>query len=346
MDTKLEIRKLYDSLSSQEQNELLETLVHEKKVSDLFNTEITEQQANKIHSCPHCKSEKIIGWGSQKGKPRYKCTSCNRTFNPLTGTALSYIKKLSEFRSYIHQMDKESSLRDAAKELGISLPTSFNWRHKILSALEDDSSSKMHDIVEADEAFFLISDKGSKELECEARKRGGKAKQPGTSKEQVNVLVGNNREGNKHLSVSNLGRISQADLDRVFTNKISKNAILCSDSNKAYTAWCNQHEIEHKAINASKKQYVKERVFHIQHVNNDIMQLKQWLEFKFHGVATRYLQNYLKWNRYKHKLKNSINSESIWIKEILKNNDTILKFKTNIIRYQTLKDELYYPLFT
>lgn len=346
MNTKLEIKKLYDSLNAKEQEDLLEALIREKKVGDLFEKEIAELQENKIHTCPHCQSEKIMGWGSQNGKPRYKCSSCKKTFNPLTGTAISSIKKLSLFKSYIHHMDNESSLRKAAKELGISLKTSFIWRHKILAALEDDDKTKMDGIVETDEAFFLISEKGSKNLERKARKRGGKAQKPGTSMEQVNVLVGNNREGNKHLSVCNLGRISQADIERVYADKISKNAILCSDSNKAYTAWCRENGITHKAINASKKQYIKEKIFHIQHVNNDIMLLKQWLEYKFHGVSTRYLQNYLNWNRYKIKLKNSIMSENIWIKEILSRNDTILKYKTNLVRYQTLKSELYYPLFS
>ena len=28
-------------------------------------------------------------WGKAGGKPRYRCTSCRKTFNPLTGTPLA-----------------------------------------------------------------------------------------------------------------------------------------------------------------------------------------------------------------------------------------------------------------
>ena len=38
--------------------------------------------------CPHCGGDEIRPWGKAGGKPRYRCTSCRKTFNPLTGTPL------------------------------------------------------------------------------------------------------------------------------------------------------------------------------------------------------------------------------------------------------------------
>src|SRR5665213_1057354 len=39
--------------------------------------------------CPHCGRSGVHRWGSASGKPRYRCTSCRKTFNPVTGTPLA-----------------------------------------------------------------------------------------------------------------------------------------------------------------------------------------------------------------------------------------------------------------
>ena len=53
------------------------------------------------------------------------------------------------------------------------------------------------------------------------------------------------------------------------------------------------NEIEHHAIRADLKQFVKQKVYHVQHVNAIDSRLKKWLEYQFGGVSTKYLQNYL-----------------------------------------------------
>src|SRR5208282_4359327 len=39
--------------------------------------------------CPHCGGDDVRPWGKAGGKPRYRCTNCRKTFNPLTGTPLA-----------------------------------------------------------------------------------------------------------------------------------------------------------------------------------------------------------------------------------------------------------------
>jgi len=39
--------------------------------------------------CPHCGEDHVHRWGNDSGKPRYRCTRCRKTFNPLTGTPLA-----------------------------------------------------------------------------------------------------------------------------------------------------------------------------------------------------------------------------------------------------------------
>lgn len=52
----------------------------------------------------------------------------------------------------------------------------------------------------------------------------------------------------------------------------------------------------HEALNQSKGEHVKNHVLHIQHVNAYDAHLKRWV-YRFHGVATKYLGNYLGWRR-------------------------------------------------
>lgn len=52
---------------------------------------------------------------------------------------------------YLRCMLEGKSIRACAREVGISVPTSFNWKHKILSALKSlDEEIKFSIIIETD----------------------------------------------------------------------------------------------------------------------------------------------------------------------------------------------------
>ena len=54
-------------------------------------------------------------------------------------------------------------LRECARRCGISLDTSFKWRHRLLDGLQKiHNSVKLTGVVEADEVYFSISYKGSR----------------------------------------------------------------------------------------------------------------------------------------------------------------------------------------
>ncbi|QNU04781.1 IS1595 family transposase [Peribacillus butanolivorans] len=97
----------------------------------------------------------------------------------------------------IHQNDDRCcSLRTIAKELRIHLSTAFYWRHKVLFALQALGHQKLLGIIESDETFFLESNKGKKNItHRKPRKRGGSASKRGISKEQICVVVAQDRNG-------------------------------------------------------------------------------------------------------------------------------------------------------
>ncbi len=90
----------------------------------------------------------------------------------------------------------------------------------------------------------------------------------------------------------------------MFQKILDDKTILCTDSHRSYTAFAKSKNLQHMKILASKGQYVKDRVYHVQHVNNMASRLRKWLDH-FNGVSTKYLQNYLNWFMALEHLKNS-----------------------------------------
>ncbi|CAH2212706.1 protein of unknown function [Tepidibacter aestuarii] len=76
---------------------------------------------------------------------------------------------------------------------------------------------------------------------------------------------------------------------KLVLSSISKNSILCSDSHKSYIRFIKELGLNHIKIKRDKK---KEVLYHVQHVNWYHIRHREW-SFKFHGVATKYLNFYL-----------------------------------------------------
>ena len=66
--------------------------------------------------CPYCQGVDIVGHGNYKGRKRYKCKICAKTFNDLTGTSVSCIHKTDEWKSYLHCIADNLTLREAANK--------------------------------------------------------------------------------------------------------------------------------------------------------------------------------------------------------------------------------------
>jgi predicted RNA-binding Zn ribbon-like protein len=99
------------------------------------------------------------------------------------------------------------------------------------------------------------------------------------------------------LRVAGSGRTSADKLKLMLADKVTKDNVLCSDADSAIKTFAADLEIEHVVLNASKKQRVKQGIYHIQNVNSCHKELKEWM-YRFRGVATKYLDNYLAWYRF------------------------------------------------
>ena len=154
-------------------------------------------------------------------------------------------------------------------------------------------ANKLQGIVEADETFFLYSEKGNRKLTRKPRKRGGKAAKRGLSAEQVPVLVA--RDRTKATTDYILPDRSEKSVTEVLKPVVAQDAVLVTDGDKAFGAFADKARILHIGLVASKGEHVFGD-YHFQHVNAYISGLKRWMT-RFNGVATKNLGIYLGWNR-------------------------------------------------
>jgi len=304
------ITKLFSKLSVEKQKNLIKEL-NKHLVPDNSNDTITVLELKKEYQkkegiiCPHCGSSEIVGYGKYRERNRYKCKKCFKTFNDLSGTPMSGTRMPDKWEKYINCMIEGLPLRKIAKELEFDLTTAFYWRHKILNAFRKINCVKLEGIIESDETFFLYSEKGKKEIrDRKPRKRGGKASKRGNSSEQVAVMTACDRQHGFIGEVSCLGRISSNNVKQILDGHIEPGSTLCTDENRSYRKFAEENKLNHERINISKGQKIKNKIYHIQNINGYHSRLKKWIE-RFHGVASKYLSNYLSWFRLLEKTKTS-----------------------------------------
>ena len=303
--TKDTVRQYLQNLSYQERTSLLADVALSTSDSESSGVILSRRELldNKQGECPHCGHSKYVKFGTDKGAKRYRCKSCRKSFTEFSGTWLAGLHRKDKIEAYLVLMIEEKSLDKIKEELGINKKTAFDWRHKILSSLKNIDKDTFSGITESDETFLLFSEKGKRTLTRKGKKRGGKAKKKGISNEQVAIIATADRAGQQDLSVATIGRLKKVDIEKSIGNRISDKTILCSDSHVSFKGFAIDNAIEHHTIRADLKQFVKDGIYHVQHVNSIHNRLKKWINQQFWGVSTKYLQQYLNWFRIKEMLK-------------------------------------------
>ena len=276
----------------------LTQLSDEPRVSELIETAFDAK-----NSCPYCSYGNPYRHGTAHGLQRYRCKVCKKTFNALTKTPLAHLRYKSKWLEYLQAITDSSTVRQAASDLDVHRNTAFRWRYRFLTWIKQDRPSILHGITEADETHLLESYKGRRKLDRKPRKRGGTASKRGISNEQVCILIARDRSKQTVDFVTGNGAITKAILTTHLKPILDADTLLVSDSNPAYDVFCNAENISHEAVNLNQGQRVIKGAYHVQNVNAYHSKLKSWF-LHFHGVATKYLPNYLGWCRIMDEYKN------------------------------------------
>lgn len=135
-------------------------------------------------TCPHCAAERVVKNGTARGLQRYKCRDCGKTFCALTGSPLARLPMHGKWLDQAAALRDGLTLHEVAAQLNIAVSTAFRWRHRFLALPKTIQAQALIGIAEADETYFLRSNKGQRKgLGRPAVQRGGKASKPGLAGE-------------------------------------------------------------------------------------------------------------------------------------------------------------------
>jgi len=85
---------------------------------------------------------------------------CQKTFNTLTGTPLAHLRHKSKWLDYLGATAESFTVRKATKTINVHRNTTFRWRHRFVSWIQQNRPNALHGITEADETYLLESHKG------------------------------------------------------------------------------------------------------------------------------------------------------------------------------------------
>ena len=281
--------------------------------AEFFN--LAEEEAGKPDiACPECGSLDFVKRGKDaKGKQRYKCRDCERTF---VGTAwkifgttkLDRDKWMRFAECHVYRL----SLRTSAERCEVCLKTAFFMRHRILEAIHKHMPSFQVEAgcgAELDETFFRESFSGNHlqsefQMPREAFRHSGKGyagkkdedkRKRGLNKGQICVLVGINDVGDIFYELAGRGPLTKARAMECLQGKIKAGAIISTDKAGAYRDVKRELDLAcHNAFDATDHE--------INRINNLHSQLKKFME-GFQGVSTRRLANYLTWFKWEYSFK-------------------------------------------
>lgn len=298
MPTVSSILSDFSTLSTTEQNEVKERLLHLPVASGSLNEFVALNRFADGRECVHCHGRSVVRYGhDRKGRQRYLCRDCGKTFVATSNSIVASTKKdITVWEKFIDCMLNGFPLRKTASTCGIHRNTAFYWRHKVLDALQTMASKvELEGIIEADEAFFDVSYKGQKVLPRPARHRGKSSKKRGLSSDKVCVPCAVNRTGLSIATVSNLAVVKIAGLRAVLGGRIKSGSTLVTDEAKAYRKIAKENSLSLKQLKAGTPS--RKGIFHLQHINSYHSKLKGFI-YKFNGVSSKYLNNYLIWHNF------------------------------------------------
>jgi transposase-like protein len=246
-----------------------------------------KEVANLIESkasvkCGHCGSENFNKHGVRDDFQRYKCKSCGKTFNILTGTPIARLRKKGRWLNYTKCMAEGLTLQKSADLVGVNITTSFRWRHTFLENSNNLNPSNLNGIVEGIETYFYYSEKGKKNPSSISKERIGK-KAP-------KVYVITSRDRHRYTFNEIIGSFQPNNISEIQSKALDNNIIFCSAEKKFYKSITQNLSLKHIIINHK----TKDNITHTKNVTKYKENLHNWMK-RFYGVATKYLSNYLSW---------------------------------------------------
>lgn len=285
-------RAQFDSLTDYQKERLSEQI--QSFIS--LNSEISNQRPC---VCPVCGSHDavFIKKGFANGKQRYQCKECGSKFvyDKLQLTYWSHIS-MDQWVIAIKDTLCFRPLDETCARIGVSHPTMFNIRHKILHAVESLVNSEeeigrnmLDGLIEADETFVIESQKGRKVTGRKPRKHGEGASMRGLSHEQVCCCFAVDHDNHITCRSVNRAKPDSDDIVNALGCRITPESVFQCDGASSYNKLISERNCI-KYVLKGHENY--DKVHHLNTVNGLHSRFKD-IYRDFRGVATRYLNRYL-----------------------------------------------------
>ncbi|KXA99200.1 hypothetical protein AKJ42_03575 [candidate division MSBL1 archaeon SCGC-AAA261C02] len=231
--------------------------------------------------CPHCRSEEVdkFGKGPKEHVQRYRCNSCNRCFNDLTGTVFERTKmKIKEWIYTGKRLLEGASMNRISKELGRSFEAIMRIRDLATNELARKILVELKGEIEVDETYESAGQKGTKCEKRPPRERGLKLRGRGTyDQDKPPILALVERGGKTILKV--VRDLSNKFINEKLEEHVKEGSDIFHDNFPIYDFISNY---DHHKIDKKKEGFVKGNV-HTNTVEGIFSLLKSWLR-TFRGV--------------------------------------------------------------
>ena len=296
-----QICKLSKELSTEQQQKVLQ-YIQQLQSDCQKNTDLPEdtQVSGKKAAppCPYCGDEQVIRFGRKEGKQRYKCKACSKLFMATSRTIMEKSHSDEESWRIVIQdtLSGKVSLDETAEKIGVSHPTAFHMRHKVLMAIEkqqEEAPVVLQDISELDETYVLESQKGTKfsdDASRKPRKHGATALTRGVSEEQVCIMAGVQRNGGPaYATTMNRAHPSKEEIESAFKDHVGAGCVAFTDGLKGYKHL--EGVIDCVVESVSVKDQKNRGTANLNNVNGFHSHIKERYR-QYRGVATKYINRY------------------------------------------------------
>lgn len=247
--------------------------------------------------CPRCGGIHYHSKGRyRKYFHRYTCNRCGRTFTDLTGTAFASIHKIDEMVAYFEQnFFQGTSVRKSGVAHNVNYKTIFYWRHKLAIALKSVAPEVVNEVAQ----LFEFTEKRNKKGNRHFPKRDYGDKKVTIlktfgQKNVVNLLTLDSANNITMQHVRFGWQMGQGEAEQILRHWLreDKSVVVLSGGALARAVarirWRKRRVVEEVSAEERTECSAWRSVERGRQVR---LVVKKWGR-QFHGVATKYLDNY------------------------------------------------------
>jgi transposase len=236
-----------------------------------------QRQYGELKACPKCG---VVDprYYRVRNRKCYACNDCGYQLSPLANTIFhkseTPLKKWF-YAIYLFSVGKNGvSAKELERHLGVTYKTAWRMAKQIRHMMQEDGSSLLSGIVEADETYI-----------------GGKAKldKKYENKTAIVGIVEKNKGSGKIKALATKQADATVTLPFLRAN-ITAGSILHTDDSRIYSRV--KRDFTHEFVNHSKLEFARGGV-HTNTIEGFWGQLKRSLDGTYHCVSPKYLQYYV-----------------------------------------------------